>query len=1340
MDNKTCDNKFAVTKSAEEIENESEVKAIKEEVKTIITKCPQIQQISSISFKDSEFATQQSKPMVRCVHNISIDDLIRHVIHKRWKLMVPRIVVFMAAENTNMWLIANGVDMGSTTMIGDAVRDYVTEAKYKKGVEYEKSFSKFNFIGIADEEMLKYSQTIVSSQEPTIMVSTGPESRVKPEKYELNQNLTHYILIKDETTNKSGVNSFLIKLITFLAQNQSQTLKAKQKLMDGQTDDDKDLVSIERNEIPVVSIVIKGGYNSSRLVLQQIKNSLPVVVLRGSGGLADLLAFVDNEIRDRCMNVWNADFVETYLKDPTFVLSSQKRLFENSLLRTNCIDFVDLFLSQKFKIRTFITPKRVKRLFRKIHSRETVCWETILGRSPDERQSSKTFINRELNWLAEASAGVSNFLEEDELDMYVTQQFICSEKVAEKKSLLLLVLWAVLDFRKDLVAQKTATMLADSTIQFEDGLKNELKEESQQFVTFASNVLDICYKDSFVRTSHVLNESSKEYSFKRPLDLAAFGRFRQFFTHPSCQRWLTDKFYGNISVRELRINCFRLPTLMKLLLSAYLLFPIYFWVRLPNYEGEAVIGEEDSEDEDEEVVTGHRLSNSHQNLANHTKNLNDLDTSSASGVSTDSNDSSEDKRTTGAENSIHKKNTANKWKSNIKPEIKTFSTESIMEKLVLYHRQPPIWLLIYECTSRGYKSHRHDMGATPLNINLNHQRFWTALIIVDDIRQAYIMNKLMANVSLTFRTLEIGFKLFFLIIYTTDRVMTGNESPFLTPYGEKILLSLALLHAYYILKLCKTTTNQSLKAFFSLLLTPIDEARVNTTCDSNYMRNTGNHTMDVPGRCYASSYSLEECRSPGVWSWIFFITYFLLLKIILNALLFAIFAASSSRLAADTDTIWKFQRYGLVMEFTNRTPLPPPLNFFYYCYWMSKWFEFRKHLAEDDYTYFRLLATQIYDEHRNHMSAETMASNQYDHILANSMEMEVQRRELRQLKGKQAEMERLLRQTSVNLEYFKHFIAKKTGMDLSSGGGPKKLVHIFSRQSPYPNTTVHRYPVSDKYVSWDVMWVDYDPIAYTKPRQEFGLSFEELADEDILALQVKKLENPSIQLPVYEWNRASTNAAGISVDRQSWEICDDQNIIYKLDNGIPVNPFGRTGLRGKGALLRWGPNHYVMLVITRIKDNELEVLAEKLHGVFNKVALPVCFIGREMTYTGLETLFRTADSEHKNWKESEKMVNWFQSFRQQNTNKDPKSDTKNDIFKCERLMKGYFDDPLNTDQAWKEMELWHIHYTTASPAFNDHILDGLEWREVSESFFSLLSISQSNVIQEIVDKLKINIR
>lgn len=160
----------------------------------------------------------------------------------------------------------------------------------------------------------------------------------------------------------------------------------------------------------------------------------------------------------------------------------------------------------------------------------------------------------------------------------------------------------------------------------------------------------------------------------------------------------------------------------------------------------------------------------------------------------------------------------------------------------------------------------------------------------------------------------------------------------------------------------------------------------------------------------------------------------------------------------------------------------------------------------------------------------------------------------------------------------------------------------------------------------------------------------------------------------------------------------------------------------------------------RLNDNELEVLVENLN-VLTGVSLPVRFILGEMTYIGLEALFRTEDSEHKNWSESEKMMDWFRGFNEQNEDNNDTNNANNaHSFKCERLMKGYFDDPLNTDQAWKEMELWHIHYTTASNPFNHHIRDGLEWREVSEGFFSLLSNSQSNVIQKIVDKLNVNIR
>ena len=57
---------------------------------------------------------------------------------------------------------------------------------------------------------------------------------------------------------------------------------------------------------------------------------------------------------------------------------------------------------------------------------------------------------------------------------------------------------------------------------------------------------------------------------------------------------------------------------------------------------------------------------------------------------------------------------------------------------------------------------------------------------------------------------------------------------------------------------------------------------------------------------------------------------------IFMTLLYAIFSSSAVRLTADTDSIWKFQRYGLVMDFVTRAPLPPPLNIFYYIYWIIR--------------------------------------------------------------------------------------------------------------------------------------------------------------------------------------------------------------------------------------------------------------------------------------------------------------------------------------------------------------------------------------------------------------------
>lgn len=203
-------------------------------------------------------------------------------------------------------------------------------------------------------------------------------------------------------------------------------------------------------------------------------------------------------------------------------------------------------------------------------------------------------------------------------------------------------------------------------------------------------------------------------------------------------------------------------------------------------------------------------------------------------------------------------------------------------------------------------------------------------------------------------------------------------------------------------------------------------------------------------------------------------------------------------------------------------------------------------------------------------------------------------------------MERLIYQTHIHLENIQHSTTTcpsggslTTTQPLSTSGGG---VHYLSRHSPYVGTRIQRFPLADKYVSWDVIWINYDPVIYSRKREDFPVSLKPFVDEDILAIK-ERLNSVFTEisshekfrhLPVFNWNAVSVNPAGLTYDRRSWlvlpskggteEDSGDNRIIYKLDDGIPLNPFGRTGLRGKGNLPRWGPNHYVLVVLTRSKS------------------------------------------------------------------------------------------------------------------------------------------------------------
>lgn len=82
----------------------------------------------------------------------------------------------------------------------------------------------------------------------------------------------------------------------------------------------------------------------------------------------------------------------------------------------------------------------------------------------------------------------------------------------------------------------------------------------------------------------------------------------------------------------------------------------------------------------------------------------------------------------------------------------------------------------------------------------------------------------------------------------------------------------------------------------------------------------------------------DSCPRTGFWAYFFTFQFLISLKLILLTLLYALFASTASRLQSDTDNIWKFQRYTLVIDFYNRGPLCAPLSIIGYVFEILRYF------------------------------------------------------------------------------------------------------------------------------------------------------------------------------------------------------------------------------------------------------------------------------------------------------------------------------------------------------------------------------------------------------------------
>ncbi|KAG5890719.1 hypothetical protein JTB14_026025 [Gonioctena quinquepunctata] len=273
------------------------------------------------------------------------------------------------------------------------------------------------------------------------------------------------------------------------------------------------------------------------------------------------------------------------------------------------------------------------------------------------------------------------------------------------------------------------------------------------------------------------------------------------------------------------------------------------------------------------------------------------------------------------------------------------------------------------------------------------------------------------------------------------------------------------------------------------------------------------------------------------------------------------------------------------------------------------------------------------------------------------------------------------------------------------------MIHSKCRNGIYQHSGIERASVPDDFVSWNVIWENYDPPEYNAE-----------------VLLNKPWADPPIDQSEYKpkWNELDG-----AVNRKSYMG------VYAIVNGRPLNPVGRTGLRGRGILGKWGPNHAADPIVTRWK---IVHGVQEINTISNLPVLQLCTIQRRdcgqwalpggMVDTGekvTETLERefleeALDNNEASKSQSERDIQMIKSFFKNGTT----------------IYEGYVDDPRNTDNAWMETVAVNFHDEQGHQVGKFDLRAGddaqnVQWMDIDKNLN--LYANHSDFVKAVVQKL-----
>ncbi|XP_048583807.1 transient receptor potential cation channel subfamily M member 7 isoform X3 [Nematostella vectensis] len=534
-----------------------------------------------------------------------------------------------AAQTTGAWVITGGTNTGVMRHVGEAVKGHTVMSR---GEQLKNTAHQVHLIGIASWGIVDHKEMLVNPKE---VVPYQMTSSMQSRGACLDNNHSHFILVDNGTDGEYGGE------ISFRAS--LENLIASKKMAR----------SCEKfHGVPVVLLVLEGGPNTIRTVLESVSRcpAVPVVIAEGSGRAADILAFAHRFIapsngemsgvadvvehrqllhkieksfaecspEDRLSIYQNVlkcvakrEFVTIFCVDDgglevdkailRALLKSQHSQLEDQLslalvwdradiakteiftedqkwevpmletammeaLLHDRVEFVDLLLDNGVSMANFLTVKRLEELYRK-NAFTSNTLRFLLNESKGcpgfklsdlchvtNRLLGVTFQRMECQSALETSLGILHGRVSLGDQSKVSTRFKCPYNE--------LLIWAVLCNRhkmalymwergeetlvKALVAGYLYRQIAclASRDELMADLSHELTQQSKEFYDIALGLLDECYKANDVLAQRLLIYHPVYWGGRTSLSLAVASRHEEFVAHSCCQKKLTEIWMG----------------------------------------------------------------------------------------------------------------------------------------------------------------------------------------------------------------------------------------------------------------------------------------------------------------------------------------------------------------------------------------------------------------------------------------------------------------------------------------------------------------------------------------------------------------------------------------------------------------------------------------------------------------------------------------------------------------------------------------------------------------------------------------------------------------------------